>query len=76
MAAMRKLAITLTIASILALGSPSIIKASNIYEKPPAVVFIQDKDDGMLLNHNFKYDNGMLVNRNSNVDESFWVKVH
>lgn len=66
-------AMALVLASMLALGNPGMTRAANVLEIPPAIVFVQDKDNRMLVKHNFKYDEGMLIPGDMDVDEGFFV---
>ena len=67
--------IVLALVAVLSAGTPNMAKASDAYEMPPAIVFIQDKDEKMLLKHNFVFDQGMMIPGNTDMDKEFFVEV-
>ncbi|MCX7710743.1 MAG: hypothetical protein N2484_12965 [Clostridia bacterium] len=73
---MRKLKIVLAVlmlSCMLVLGNPGTVSAVSRYETPPAIVLVQDRNNKMLLKHNFIFDDGMLVPGGSANDDGFWV---
>lgn len=76
MKTIKLLIMVVAISAALSFGSPAAVRASSVVETPPAVVFVQDKNNSMLLSHDFKYDNGMLVPvGTNNVDEGFSAQI-
>ena len=59
------------VSSLLMLGSPALSSAD---ATPPAVVFVQDEKEKMLVYHDFAGDNGLLIPWDSDVDEGIWVE--
>lgn len=68
------LVVMLAVVSVLAIGAPSATRASDYYEMPPAIVLVQDKNDKMMLKHNFESDNGINIPWNTDVDPGFYVQ--
>lgn len=65
----------LALTSLLAVGSPARSRAEDMDGMPPATVLVQDRENKMLVKHNFVYDAGMLFPMETDVDSGFYVKV-
>jgi hypothetical protein len=65
------------LSSMLIMGQPAAntVKASETYSGAPAVVFVQDKKDKMLINDNFDSDNKFYVRINNGQDKGFYFTV-
>lgn len=62
------------VSSMLSFGAPVVSQTVDVTQMPPAVVFVQDRNDNMILRHNFVHDNRLLVPWDNGVDKGFWVK--
>ena len=63
------LAAAVAISCLLALGAPAVASI----QMPPAVVFVQDEKDRIMVNHNFEGDNGLLIPWDMSGDNGFWI---
>jgi hypothetical protein len=63
------------LASVLSFGTPVVSKASGNVGMPPAVVFVQDKNNKMLVNHNFNYDKRIFIPGNNYNDPGFYINI-
>lgn len=65
------------ISSILLIGQPAVktVTASGIFTDVPAVVFVQDKNNKMLINDGFESDNKLYVSIDHDVDIGFYFTV-
>ena len=62
------------LSALLMLGSPALTSADAEIQMPPAVGFVQDENERMLVYHNFEGDNGLLIPWDTNVDEGIWTE--
>lgn len=60
---------------LLFVGSPKTVGAAADGGNIPAIVFVQDKESGMLLNHNFEFDGQIHVPGDTTIDSGFSVTV-
>lgn len=60
---------------LLFVGSPKIVGAAADEINVPAIVFVQDKEVGMLLNHNFDFDGQIHVPGDTTIDSGLSVMV-
>ena len=72
------LTIALLLGVMLTVGQPGVTRASqtDISTIPPAITLVQDKENPMLVKHNFKFDNGNLVTAGeADIDTGFFVEI-
>jgi len=69
-----KLALTaLILFAALAFLQPMPANADLLASVPPAMVFVKNKEDEMLLKHNFEADNGIYIPWDTSIDEGFFM---
>lgn len=62
--------------SLLTLSSPGAVRAeADIHTSAPAVVFVQDPDNRMLVRHHFERDEGFWVPGKTDNDPGFYVTI-
>jgi hypothetical protein len=69
------LLVVVLLASVLSFGTPVVTRASENARIPPAVVFVQDKNDKMLVSHNFSSDERIFVPGDNYNDPGFYIKI-
>lgn len=69
------LLVLIALVSFLSFGTPAATRASGYYETPPAVVFVQDRNDKMLVRHNFQYDKRIFIPGNTEKDPGFYINI-
>jgi hypothetical protein len=60
---------------ILSFGTPVVTRASSNIELPPAIVFVQDRNEKMLVKHNFVFDENIFIPGGTNNDQDFYVNI-
>ena len=63
------------LASVLSFGTPVVSRASGNVGLPPAVVFVHDRKDEMLVRHNFNFDERIFIPGNTNKDPGFYINI-
>lgn len=67
--------IMIVLAFLLSFGNPVVTGASSSIILPPAIVLVQDKNNKMLVKHNFVYDQSIFVPGDTQNDPGFYVNI-
>lgn len=62
-------------AAMLSFGNPAVAKTTADVGLPPAIVLVQDENNKMLVNHNFKNDMQIFVPGGKHNDPGFYVNI-